>query len=149
MRASGSHSVSFEGVELPAAAVRGGFPAGDPLPYMERNLVAGLFHAAASLGIAEAAHAAARRGLAERVNGDARPRMLVAENAIDLAASRGILSRAAALVDEHRAAHPASDGEPRSCGRSSPRLRPPRRSSTRPSARVVDRALALSGGAGY
>src|SRR3712207_6916294 len=30
MRASGSNSVSFEGVELPEPGVRGGFRAGDP-----------------------------------------------------------------------------------------------------------------------
>jgi alkylation response protein AidB-like acyl-CoA dehydrogenase len=53
MRASGSQSISFEGVELAASGVRGGFPLGDAVPYMERNLVTGLFHAAASLGIAE------------------------------------------------------------------------------------------------
>ena len=29
MRASGSHSVTFDGVELPAAALRGGFPTGE------------------------------------------------------------------------------------------------------------------------
>ena len=73
MRASGSNSISFEGVELPESGVRGGFRAGDPLPYMERNLVAGLFHAAASLGIAESADQAARKGIADRINGDARP----------------------------------------------------------------------------
>src|SRR6185312_5752115 len=33
MRASGSNSVSLEGVELPEVGVRGGFVAGDPLPY--------------------------------------------------------------------------------------------------------------------
>jgi hypothetical protein len=93
MRASGSNSVSLEGVELPDAAVRGGFQAGDPLPYMERNLVAGLFHAAGSLGIAESADAIARHGLGGRINGDARPRMQVAENAVDLSAARGVLSR--------------------------------------------------------
>src|SRR6476619_5877716 len=60
MRASGSNSVSLEGVELPESGVRGGFLAGDPLPYMERNLVSGLFHASASLGIAESADATAR-----------------------------------------------------------------------------------------
>jgi alkylation response protein AidB-like acyl-CoA dehydrogenase len=46
MRASGSNSISLDGVELPESGVRGGFRAGDPVPYMERNLVAGLFHAA-------------------------------------------------------------------------------------------------------
>ena len=55
MRASGSNSISLEGVELPESGVRGGFRAGDVLPYIERNLTAGPFHAAASLGIAEAA----------------------------------------------------------------------------------------------
>src|SRR3954453_8445459 len=74
MRASGSNSISFEGVELPESGVRGGFRAGDPVPYMERNLVAGLYHASASLGIAESAAEIARRGIAARINGDARPR---------------------------------------------------------------------------
>src|SRR4051812_25177598 len=74
MRASGSNSVGFEGVELPASALRGGFLAGDPVPYMERNLSAGLFHASASLGIAEAAHATATAGLAKRPIGTDDPR---------------------------------------------------------------------------
>jgi alkylation response protein AidB-like acyl-CoA dehydrogenase len=94
MRASGSNSVSLDGVELPESGVRGGFRAGDPLPYIERNLVAGLFHAAASLGIAESADAVARGGIAGRVNGDARPRMQVADTAVDLAAARAVVSRA-------------------------------------------------------
>ena len=73
MRASGSNSITLEGVELPESGVRGGFRAGDPVPYMERNLVAGLFHAAASLGIAESADAIARHGVAGRINGDCAP----------------------------------------------------------------------------
>ena len=51
---------------LPAAALRGGFPVGDVGRYMERNLNAGLFHAAATLGIAESANAIAVRKLAEQ-----------------------------------------------------------------------------------
>src|SRR5213592_1341808 len=90
MRASGSNSISLEGVELSESGVRGGFPAGDPLPFMERNLVSGLFHAAASLGIAESADQISRQGLSGRINGYARPRMQVADNAVDLAAARGI-----------------------------------------------------------
>jgi alkylation response protein AidB-like acyl-CoA dehydrogenase len=149
MRASGSHSISLDGVELPTAAVRGGFRAGDPLPYIERNLVAGLFHAAASLGIAESADATARSGLDGRSNGDARPRMQVADNAIDLAASRGILSRAGALVDDHRAAHPASDGEAEDLRALFAEAQAAKAFVNEAAARVVDRALALSGGAGY
>jgi len=149
MRASGSNSVSLEGVELPKSGVRGGFKAGDPLPYMERNLVSGLFHAAASLGIAESADAIARRDIAGRINGDARPRMQVADNAVDLAASRGILSRAAALIDAHRAANPASDGTAEELGALFAEAQAAKAFVNEAAARIVDRALALSGGAGY
>jgi alkylation response protein AidB-like acyl-CoA dehydrogenase len=149
MRASGSNSVSFESVELPDGGVLGGFPAGEPLPYMERNLVAGLFHAAASLGIAESADTIARHGTAGRINGDARPRMQVADNAIDLAAARGVLSRAAALIDEHRAANPASDGSAEQLAALFAEAQAAKAFVGEAAARVVDRALALSGGAGY
>jgi alkylation response protein AidB-like acyl-CoA dehydrogenase len=149
MRASGSNSVSLEGVELPAPGVRGGFRGGDPVPYMERNLVAGLFHASASLGIAESADASARRGIAGRINGDARPRMQVADNAIDLAASRGVLSRAAALVDAHRAANPAADGTAEELEALFAEAQAAKAFVNEAAARIVDRALALSGGAGY
>jgi len=67
MRASGSHSVSFEDVRLPGSALGGGFPAGRAEDYMVRNLAAGAFHAASSAGIAEAAHAVAIDGLVRRV----------------------------------------------------------------------------------
>ena len=66
MRASGSHSITFTAVELPRAALPGGFLAGDADAYMARNLAAGLFHASASLGIAESAAAAVAGTLAAR-----------------------------------------------------------------------------------
>ena len=149
MRASGSNSVSLEGVELPESGVRGGFRAGDAPPYMERNLVAGLFHAAASLGIAESADGIARRGIGGRVNGDARPRMQVADSAVDLAAARGVLSRAAALIDSHYAANPGSDGSAEDIGALFAEAQAAKAFVNEASARIVDRALALSGGAGY
>jgi alkylation response protein AidB-like acyl-CoA dehydrogenase len=149
MRASGSNSISLVSVELPETAVRGGFRTGDPLPYMERNLVAGLFHAAASLGIAESADAIARRGLAGRINGDAHPRMQVADNAVDLAAARGVISRAAALIDSHRAANPAADGSAEELGALFAEAQAAKAFVNEAAARIVDRALALSGGAGY
>jgi alkylation response protein AidB-like acyl-CoA dehydrogenase len=149
MRASGSNSITLEGVALPESGVRGGFRAGDPLPYMERNLLAGLFHAAASLGIAESADAIARRGIAGRINGDARPRMQVADNAVDLAAARGVLSRAAALIDQHRAANPTSDGTAEELGALFAEAQAAKAFVNDAAARIVDRALALSGGAGY
>lgn len=149
MRASGSNSVSLEGVELPESSVRGGFVAGDPVPYMERNLHAGLFHAAASLGIAESADAIALRGIAGRINGDARPRMQVADNAVDLAASRSILARAAELIDEHWAANPTSDGSADELSALFAEAQTAKAFVNEAAARVVERALALSGGAGY
>jgi alkylation response protein AidB-like acyl-CoA dehydrogenase len=149
MRASGSNSVTLDGVELPEHGVRGGFRAGDPVPYMERNLVAGLFHAAASLGIAESADEVARHGIAGRINGDARPRMRVADTAVDLSASRAVLSRAAALIDVHRAANPASDGSAEELGALFAEAQAAKVFVNEASARIVDRALALSGGAGY
>jgi len=149
MRASGSNSVSLEGVELPESGVRGGFRAGDPLPYMERNLVSGLFHASASLGIAEQADQVARRGIAGRINGDARPRTQVADNVIDLAAARGVLARAARLIDAHRAANSASDGDAEELAALFAEAQAAKAFVGEAAARVVERALALSGGAGY
>src|SRR5262249_30337500 len=96
MRASASNSVSFEDVQLPAAALRGGFRTGDAGAYMDRTLNAGLFHAAAALGVAEGADGLVRRPREL----DARAQMLLAENVIELAACRAVLARAAALVDE-------------------------------------------------
>ena len=148
MRASGSNSISLEGVELPDSGVRGGFRAGDPLPYMERNLVAGLFHAAASLGIAEAAQRNATGAIVARqhANGDARGRILVAENAIELSAARAVFARAATLIDEHES-ESAEGGERLTAVFAEAQAT--KAFVNEAATRVVDRALALSGGAGY
>jgi alkylation response protein AidB-like acyl-CoA dehydrogenase len=142
MRASGSQSISFEGVLVPHDAVSGGFAADDPLSYMERNLAAGLFHASASLGIAEGADRVARAAVAKRTALDARTRILVAENAIDLAASRATVARAAALQDEN-------DGREPDVLVLFSEAQAAKAFVNEVAARVVDRALALSGGAGY
>ena len=145
MRASGSHSVSFDGAAIPTAALRGGFPVGDPVPYMERNLDSGLFHAAASLGIAESADEASRA----RPPVDSRGRVLVAENAIDLAAARAVLSRAASMQDDHFAVHTESAGTREEIAALFTEAQAAKAFVNEAAARVVDRALALSGGAGY
>jgi len=150
MRASGSHSVSFNRVELPAAALRGGFPVGDPVPYMERNLAAGLFHASGSLGIAESADAVALRAIARLGDAaDSRTRMLAAENAIELAGCRAALARAASLIDDHYAAHPSDDGSRADLIALFTEAQATKTLLNETAARIVDRALALSGGAGY
>lgn len=138
MRASGSHSVSFNGVEVPDGSLRGGFTAGDATSYMERSLTAGLFHAAASLGIAEEAAATAAVAVAKRAQPDARARMLVAENAIELRAARATLSRAAMLVDSELADVVSLFAQTQAA----------KAFVSDASARIVDRALAASGGAG-
>jgi len=145
MRASGSNSVTFENVRLPADALRGGFPVGHAGEYLERNLDAGLFHAAVALGIAQDANDFSSRCVA--ANGrdpGARARTLVAESAVDLAASRGALSRAGLLLDESF----------RSGWKVEPMLlfgevQAAKAFIAEADVRIVDRALALSGGAGY
>ena len=151
MRASGSHSVTFEGVELPPAALRGGFDAGDPIPYMDSNLTAGLFHASSSLGIAEGAYRAATGGLTRRGVGLDAPRtqMLAAESSIDLFACQAAIARAASLVDEHFAANPDRDGTDEEITALFAEVQTAKTFLNDVATRVVDRALALSGGAGY
>jgi len=139
MRASGSHSVTFDRVALASEAVTGGFRAGDAEGYMARNLNAGLFHAAASLGIAETAQAHARTAAAR--TGEARARGLVAEGEIDLAAARGTLARAAELIDDQR---PGDD-----VAALFAEAQAAKAFVNEAACRVVDRALGLSGGAGY
>lgn len=141
MRASGSNSVTFENVRLPIDALHGGFPLGHSGEYIERNIDAGLFHAAVALGIAEEAGDYATH----RLSGPgARARSLVAENAVDLAASRGALSRVGSLLDESFRSGWNVElmllfGE----------VQAAKAFVAEAAVRIVDRALALSGGAGY
>jgi alkylation response protein AidB-like acyl-CoA dehydrogenase len=149
MRASGSHSVTFDGVRVPAAALTGGFPAGSAVPYMERNLSAGLFHASSSLGIAEGAARSALGGVAARGITDGRTRDLAAENAMDLTLARATLARGAALLDEHEAAHPDSAGTPEEVTALFVAGQAAKTVVGEASARVVERSLAMTGGGGY
>ena len=97
MRASGSHSVTFDGAELPRLRFAAALTRATRFPYMDSNLTAGLFHASASLGIAEGAYRAATGGLTRRGVGLDAPRtqMLAAESAIDLFACQAAIARAA------------------------------------------------------
>ena len=139
MRASGSHSITYDGVELPRSALPGGFLAGDSDAYMERNLAAGLFHASASLGIAESAAAAVASTLAARGEPDAHARTLLAQNVVELGAARATLGRSATLVDESDQDTATLFAETQAA----------KTFVNEASVRIVDRALALSGGAGY
>jgi alkylation response protein AidB-like acyl-CoA dehydrogenase len=150
MRASGSHSVTFEDVRAPLAAVYGSFPAGAlSFGLLEANLTAGPFHASASLGIAEAAQAQAAAMLAKR--GAPRPRelMLAAENAVDVSAMRAIFSRAGMLIDDYYAANTASEATLEEMAALFAEVQSAKAFINEKSVQVVDRALAMSGGAGY
>ena len=147
MRASGTNTVSFEGVELPEEALRGGFAIGDAVAYMESNLTAGLFHASASLGIAEAAFDVATASV--RDPGDGQARMQIADAAVDLSSARSALARAAMLIDDHYAANPTSDGGADMLTAIFTEAQTTKALINAASVRVVDRALTLSGGAGY
>jgi alkylation response protein AidB-like acyl-CoA dehydrogenase len=151
MRASGSNSVSFHDVHLPQSAVRGGFPLGDTAGYMERNLANGLFHASASVGIAESAHRSAieriQRGGAESAR--ASEQALAAENAIDMSAMRATFGRAAELVEAFQQAHLAADATADELTTIFAEVQAAKTFANASAARIVDRALVLSGGAGY
>jgi alkylation response protein AidB-like acyl-CoA dehydrogenase len=149
MRASGSNSVTLAAVELPESALRGGFPVGDHVPYMERNIYAGLLHASASLGIAEAAHSEALR---RRPADDGRNGyicMLTAGSELDLCAARAALARTAMLIDAHAAAHPAAMGSPGEIVALFTETQTAKAFINEAACRIADRALASSGGAGY
>jgi L-evernosamine nitrososynthase len=145
MRSSGSNSVSFDEVRLPARALRGGFPAGSAPGYIERNLDGGLFHAAVALGVAEGAHAEVAAGIARRgVASDGRTRTLAAESTIELAACRAILARAGTLLDDSFA-----PGSPADATALFAEAQAAKTFIGESAVRIVERALALSGGAGY
>lgn len=149
MRASGSNSVSFEDVELPLDALRGGFPIGDTAEYIDRNLLAGLLHAAAALGVAENALSVAHAQLARRPQVDPYTQMFAAEADIELSACRAVFSRAAGLIDEHYRLNPTSLGTAEQLTSLFAEAQRAKAFVSAAAARVVDRALALSGGAGY
>ena len=146
MRASGSQSVTFDDVRLPGAALRGGFPAGRLTDeFMEVNLVAGGLHAASSLGIAESALATALAAMAPRVaeHGPApRALVLVAEAEVELSAIRASIARAGDLIDGHLLG-------PGDVTEVFADVQAVKTFVNEAAVRVVDRALALSGGAGY
>jgi len=158
MRASGSGSISLRAVRVPESALRGEFPVGawNP-PVLERYMNAGLLHASASLGVAEAAHAlATKAAVTQRKGRHARPlaerptiQILAAENAIDLAAMRAVFARAAALVDRYFAEHMASIGPDEEVRAVFTETQSAKTFVHLAAIRIVDRALTMSGGAGF
>jgi alkylation response protein AidB-like acyl-CoA dehydrogenase len=158
MRASASNDVVFRDCFISEAGVTDFGPWGE----LSRLWLAGLISnhlglVAAFLGIAETARDHAielvttrRKGqsnhtLAERAG----VRHLVAENEIDLSASRALLSRTALLVDAYFQT-PADPDEPlERLHALHKELQSTKWFVTRKAIDIVDRALTLSGGSGY
>ncbi len=158
MRASGSVTVSFADVHIAREGLRDRLPLGEVSdPFLERNLNSGPLHASSPLGIAESAHddaiaALRKRGAAPGKRRAAeRPYILMqaAENEIDLAAMRGTFGRAATLIDRYYAGHPSGPGERDEIRAVFQQSQIAKAFVQSAAIRIVDRSLALSGGAGY
>jgi alkylation response protein AidB-like acyl-CoA dehydrogenase len=153
MRASASGSVSFDGVVVDAASVRGSLPAGEQsVGLYDRFLVSGAFHAASSLGIAESAHDRIVAQLRRRADGaaqEAHTVMLLAENVVDIAAMRALLGRTGDAIDAYFRRFPTGLATIEDAQAITAEVQTAKTFINAAGGRVTDRALALSGGAGY
>jgi alkylation response protein AidB-like acyl-CoA dehydrogenase len=155
MRASGSVSVVFENTPLAGRGPGRGAPAGVlSSELLEDMLVSGAAHTAASLGIAEAAHAITVASVqSRRAKGGAPVRatavQLAADNAIDLAAARAMLGRALAAIDAYHAAHPVKRGTLGEAHDVFAEVQIAKQFINAAAVRIADRALTITGGAGY
>ena len=149
MRASGSNSITFTDVVLPAAALRGGFPVGEAFPTWIATSTPGCSTRrplsesprGQRPGRAQAGGAAA--------NGDAAGRRWPPRASIDLAVCRAVFERAANLIDQHHEAHPTSTGSDEALTELFGEVQAAKAFISQAAPRIVDQALALSGGAGY
>ena len=153
MRTSGSGRVTLDGVLLGPGAVSDSHPAGEAsAPMLDRYLTSGLYHASATLGIAEAAQAyLTAPDRRDRVAGDPQSVRLVGESAADLTAMRAVLARAADVADAHLAGERPRDPD-QAAVRSATAFSEVQQAKVvvdRLGPAVVDRALAVSGGGGY
>jgi len=156
MRASASCTVVFEDVELPGFYPGKGAPAGViTAQYLEETLISGPAHAAAALGVAEAAHAASVAAVErKRLRAPGEPvrpfvQERAAENSIDLAATRAVFSRSLLMVDEYHATHPAERGTLAEVGPVFAEVQRAKAFINAAAVRIADRAMAMAGGAGY
>ena len=103
------------------------------------------------MGIAEAAHDGVLESLASRGGGAESPhtQMLAAENAIELSAVRAVFDRAGALLDEHHLRSAGAAIADEEVASLFAEVQSAKTFVNEAAVRVVNRALALSGGAGY
>src|SRR5690606_9264993 len=143
----------FESVHVPEGSLSDCAPTGKLGPeLLDRYLVSGGLHAAVSLGIAEGAHArvvSALRQRGEQAMADPHAVTELAANVGELTAMRASLDRAGRVIDEYHAAHPMGNATPATIQAVTAEVQASKAFLNHAAVRVVDRALALSGGAGY
>jgi alkylation response protein AidB-like acyl-CoA dehydrogenase len=153
MRASASGSVSFRDVHVGDDTLSDGFPVGAwSGALMDRYLVSGAFHAAVSLGIAEAAHEHVVGSLRARADAAASDPHVVGElsaNVVDLTAMQASLAAAGRHVDDYVAAHVGIEPTEEASQDAFAAVQAAKAFLNAAAVRVVDRALALTGGPGY
>ncbi len=156
MRASGSCSVVFENVALEGRGPGRGSPAGIiSAEYLETILNSGPGHTSAALGVAEAGHQLAIEGVCKKKlkNPEAVIRPFVqeraAENSIDLAAARAVFGRALRMIDDYEERNPTERGHMRDVAPVFAEVQRAKAFVNAAAVRILDRALAMSGGAGY
>lgn len=157
MRASGSGSVTFDDVPVNSASMGRGFPAGVVnAELLDSFLVSGPLHAAASLGIAESADELVRAMITSKKGSHGRRpadrptiQRLAAENLVELAAMRGILARAGDAIDGFYTANATNRGTLPDVAAALAQTQAAKAFINEASVRLVDRALTMSGGAGF
>jgi alkylation response protein AidB-like acyl-CoA dehydrogenase len=155
MRTSGSGRVTLDGVRIGPAELSDSHAAGTPTTAaLNRYVTSGLFHASATLGIAESAHLQILGGseaALARMAAPGRARQLVADNVIDLRAMAATLARAADRVDDHlvEARCLGADQTLDAATDAFAEAQTAKALIGQAGPRVVDRALELTGGAGY
>jgi alkylation response protein AidB-like acyl-CoA dehydrogenase len=75
--------------------------------------------------------------------------MRLAENVVDLASMRAVFDRAGRLIDEYHATHPTGEAPMAAAQAVYGEVQAAKTHINEAGSRVVDRALALSGGAGF
>jgi alkylation response protein AidB-like acyl-CoA dehydrogenase len=161
MRASGSGSVTFRDVRIPAGSLRDGYPAGGwSWEMLERYLCSGPLHATASLGIAEAAvEQAITRAASEAstthdharawAQGPEIIRLRAAEIAVDLTAARSVLARSGLLIDEYYAVHRTGPGTLAELHAVFKEVQAAKSFVHEAAIRIVDRSMGMAGGGAY
>ncbi len=156
MRASGSQSVVFNNVQVPAAAIRKLGPWGEwSVGVLMNRALGNLPLVGAFLGIAEAAHELAlekiqsQKRVTTPVNQRSGVQHHVGESEILLAQCRSILSAAGRATDDFLDAHAATPPSMAACHQLMQNYQAAKWVVNRGAIDIVSRAMDLLGGAGY